>query len=93
MMKNLTKLEEGDPKYYGALEGDHDATQDTSPLNGARQGVIDGARKRIIFALSLCTLLLIAEIVGKCTLTKCSSYKRMGPVYKGGGGGGTHSFQ
>ncbi|XP_054750539.2 proton-coupled zinc antiporter SLC30A2-like [Lytechinus pictus] len=53
---------DGHQRSYGALKSDD--TNKESPINPQRQVILEGAKLRLIFALSLCTLIVIAEIVG-----------------------------
>eukprot|EP00057_Strongylocentrotus_purpuratus_P032447 XP_787679.3 PREDICTED: zinc transporter 2 [Strongylocentrotus purpuratus] len=62
LMMNLEKGRQRTTPSYGAVkddEGDKD-----NPINAKRGALLNGAKARLIFALCLCMLIVIAEIVG-----------------------------
>eukprot|EP00057_Strongylocentrotus_purpuratus_P032465 XP_787743.4 PREDICTED: zinc transporter 2 [Strongylocentrotus purpuratus] len=54
----------GHRNSYGALKEETMAESEENPINAQRQVLLKGAKARLIFALSLCTLIVIAEIIG-----------------------------
>ncbi|XP_071492301.1 proton-coupled zinc antiporter SLC30A2-like [Diadema antillarum] len=64
-MADLKKLRSGRESNYGALVEDESPRESPeNPLNMERQSRLRGARNRLLFAMTLCILLLLAEVVG-----------------------------
>lgn len=61
-MKNLEKGRQRTTPTYGAVQDDEGDKE--NPMNAQRGALLNGAKARLIFALCLCILIVIAEIVG-----------------------------
>ncbi|XP_041481865.1 zinc transporter 2-like isoform X2 [Lytechinus variegatus] len=64
IMKNLEKGRQRNTPTYGAMKDETNEGMNENPINHQRQVLLKGAKTRLIFALLLCILVVIAEIVG-----------------------------